>query len=225
MILNIETSTTNCSVSISNGTELMSFISVDSGYTHSENLANFSLQVINDADIKPSDLNAIAISSGPGSYTGLRIGAGFAKGLCSALRIPLISINTLKILCQSALEEINEDGLLCPALDARRNEVFLGMLDQDLNWKIEPKALILDEDEISMGGDQQLFVFGSGAPKIKEFYPGDRFSMVEGIIPNAKVMPILSNHYFEKKAFQNIHQFKPDYLKPFFLQKKKKKSA
>ena len=124
LILNIETSTTVCSVSISNKGELVSFKEINNGYTHAENLHVFIEEVLKEASLTPSQLNAIAISKGPGSYTGLRIGVSAAKGLAFSLNIPLIAIDTLEIMTNAALFAEHGQAFYCPLIDARRMEVF-----------------------------------------------------------------------------------------------------
>ena len=178
LILNIETSTTVCSVALSKDGNLIAFQEVNDGYTHAENITVFIEKAIAEAKIKYEELDAIAVSIGPGSYTGLRIGLSTAKGLCYALNKPLIAISTLKSLAAQlhySLFNI-QYSLLCPMLDARRMEVFTGLYDNQLAEVVAPHALILNANSFSDYLENQTICFlGNGSIKSKTFIFGSKF--------------------------------------------------
>jgi tRNA threonylcarbamoyladenosine biosynthesis protein TsaB len=221
-ILNIETATTVCSVSISENDTLLAVNEIDNGFTHTENLHVFIKELLTQINLKPTDLNAIAVSKGPGSYTGLRIGVSAAKGLCYALNIPLISINTLQVMA-NCIEDGNENSFYCPMLDARRMEVYTTLLDSSLNEVLPTEALIVDEQSIEKFKNySSIYFFGDGMPKCKEVLnhlPNTLF--IENIKPSAKNMINLSYKKFKEKHFEDVAYFEPFYLKDFMINTKK----
>ena len=146
LILNLETATTVCSVSLGKDGKLLALKEQNGDYSHAENLTLFIEDVLKQANVKFSELDAIAVSKGPGSYTGLRIGVSTAKGLCYSLNIPLIAIDTLKSLAvgiKNSDLKIRNSDLLCPMLDARRMEVYCALFDNSLNYVRETSAEII----------------------------------------------------------------------------------
>lgn len=216
-ILNIETSTKNCSVSLSqNGKTFFLKEIAEQNFTHSEKLHLFIDELIQKSGISYKDLSAVALSKGPGSYTGLRIGTSTAKGLCFALDIPLIAINSLEVLAK----QVNlGNGLIIPMIDARRMEVYTATFDQNHNKISETEALIIDENSFSDISEKAYFV-GDGAEKCMAVLQKDNFIFLSEIIyPSANEMAELSFEKFQQEAFEDIAYFEPFYLKDFFTGK------
>jgi tRNA threonylcarbamoyladenosine biosynthesis protein TsaB len=221
LILNIETATTMCSVSIGKDGKLVALKELNGDYTHAENLTLFIEAVVKQAGIKLSDLDAIAISKGPGSYTGLRIGVSTAKGLCYSLDKPLIAINTLEHL-SLALSE-GEGILLCPMIDARRMEVYCAVYDSNGNEIIPTAAEIIDENSFAdLLKKGKMVFFGDGAAKCKETFSSNSNAIFrDDIYPSAKNMIPLSEKAFNAKQLEDVAYFEPFYLKDFVAGKKK----
>ena len=170
-----------------------------------------------------ADLEAIAVSKGPGSYTGLRIGVSAAKGLCYALGVPLISISTLKSMA-SQLKGINKDDVIIPVLDARRMEVYSAVFDNHLNQVRETRAEIIDEQSFEAYiGSTSVHFLGSGAEKIKGIFNSENLTFHLDVVPSAKEMALISFDKFKNKDFEDVAYFEPYYLKDFVLQTKKGK--
>lgn len=215
-ILHIETSTTVCSVGLSKGNELIGYKETDDGYTHAENLHIFIQDVLKETDTDIHTLQAIAVSKGPGSYTGLRIGVSAAKGLAYALNIPLISIDTLKAMAALASQQL-PDYYYVPMIDARRMEVYCEIFDSHLNSKSPVQALILNEDNLTTFHLQHpICFFGNGMPKAKDLlsHVPDSF-FIEDIKPSVTGMTTIANQKYLNKEFENVAYFEPFYLKDF----------
>jgi len=192
-------------------------------YSHAEKLHIFMEEVLLQASLKMQDLDAIAVSKGPGSYTGLRIGVSAAKGLCYALDIPLISISTLKSMASQV--KINLHDVVIPVLDARRMEVYSAVFDAQLNEIRETKAEIVDENSFQdYTNSGTVHFLGSGAEKIQEVIKNDTVTYHCSIVPSAKEMALISWDKYQKKDFEDVAYFEPYYLKDFVLQTKKIKS-
>jgi len=219
-ILNIETSTKNCSVSLSENGKIIALKEINDGnYSHAEKLHVFIDSVLNEAGIKLQQLDAVAISKGPGSFTGLRIGVSAAKGLCFALDIPLISINTLQSL---ALQVDTEKGAIIPMLDARRMEVYSAVFDMDYNQIKETEAQILDETSFqNYLEDDNVYFIGDGVPKTKEIISHPNAFFIDDKLPSANEMAMLAFQKFNQNDFENSAYFEPFYLKDFVANKKK----
>jgi len=196
LILHIETSTQVCSVALSNGTEcIFSKFTNEEGMNHAKLLNGFIAEAMNVLNNDFHSLNAVAVSSGPGSYTGLRIGVSTAKGLCYGLNIPLISVGTLDIMAVAALNSINEkDALLCPMLDARRMEVYAAIYNTDLEVVRPVAADIVDNSTYKEILDQNsVYFFGNGMNKCKPllqqhahaYFIDDVFPLAENMVPLA----------------------------------------
>ena len=219
-ILNIETSTTMCSVSLAaDGVALVSR-SINEGYSHAEKLAPFVDEVLKESGLKPNQVDAIAVSQGPGSYTGLRIGVSLAKGLTYSLDKPLISVPTLQIMClhPEVKKQVNhhKDFVLCPMLDARRMEVYTGVYDIGLKTIQEVQPMILDEHSFSdLLSKEGVLFFGNGSPKFKEILSKDSAYFLDDVWPCASDMVMLSQMKFDSNAFENVAYFEPFYLKEF----------
>jgi tRNA threonylcarbamoyladenosine biosynthesis protein TsaB len=212
-ILNIETSTTNCSVSLFNDLELIDCIEENTqDYSHSKSLHVFIDSVLKNSELKPKDLSAISVSKGPGSYTGLRIGVASAKGLCFALDIPLISIETLKILS----ENISNKGIVIPCLDARRMEVYSAVFNNKNERIRNTRAEILNEDSFNkyLSIDEVYFI-GNANKKIKEIIAHKNAKFIDDVLPSSRQMGILSFNKFKNNQFEDLNNFEPLYLKDF----------
>ena len=221
-ILNIETSTKNCSVSVSKSGQLVAIKELNNGnYSHAEVLHPFINDVIEHANIKFEDLNAIAVSKGPGSYTGLRIGVSAAKGLCFALGIPLISINTLQSLASSI--SIKE-GVVIPMLDARRMEVYASVFDSENDQIRQIKAEIVTEASFLNYLDRfKVYFLGDGSEKSKTHITHPNAIFVDYKFPSAKEMSILSYDKYKKNDIEDVAYFEPFYLKDFIAVPQKKR--
>ncbi|OGS70066.1 MAG: tRNA (adenosine(37)-N6)-threonylcarbamoyltransferase complex dimerization subunit type 1 TsaB [Flavobacteria bacterium RIFCSPLOWO2_12_FULL_35_11] len=213
-ILNIETATKNCSVSISKEGKTLALKELNDGnYSHAEKLHEFIGQVVLEAKIALSDLKAIAVSKGPGSYTGLRIGVSAAKGLSFALDIPLISANTLQSL---ALSVSIEKGYKIPLLDARRMEVYSQVFNEKTEKIREVYAEIITPESFSEYlNDQKVYFFGDGAQKCKGIITHENAVFIDGKFPSAKEMSVISYEKYLKNDFEDVAYFEPFYLKEF----------
>ena len=224
IILNLETSSTNCSVCLAKDGVILATKELNSeNYSHAEKLHVFIEEVMHEANLKMQHLKAIAVSKGPGSYTGLRIGVSAAKGLCYALDVPLISVSTLKSMA-SQLKGVNDNAAIIPVLDARRMEVYSAVFDYHLNQVRETKAEIIDEQSFQAYiGSTSVHFLGSGAEKIKGFFNSNNLIFHLDIVPSAKEMATISFDKFKKKDFEDVAYFEPYYLKDFVLQTKRDK--
>ena len=220
IVLNIETATTNCSVSLSKDGETLVLKEDNSaGYSHAETLHVFIDDVFKKAHIKPSEIDAVAVSKGPGSYTGLRIGVSSAKGLCFALNKPLIAINTLKSLARQLKIE---NGYIVSMLDARRMEVYAAIYNSNLELHREIKAEILTEESYSsILKTNKVYFIGSGVEKTKDLIQHPNAVFIEGKLPSANEMAFLSELKYKKSDMENVAYFEPYYLKDFIALKKK----
>lgn len=216
-ILNIETSTKNCSVALSkNGTTVLCKEIADQGYSHAEKLHVFIEEVLEDSGITFKELNAIAVSKGPGSYTGLRIGVSAAKGLCYALHIPLISIDTLTVLARQISVE---NGWIIPMIDARRMEVYSAVFDSNHKKVREVEAEVLTTESFS-NFEGTIHFIGDSAEKAKTVLTDSRFVFNEStVFPSANEMSQLSFEKYQNNDFEDVAYFEPYYLKDFMLTK------
>ena len=224
-ILCVDTSSFICSISIFENLSLISSNSSEVEKSHSKLIIQLIDQSLKDAKIKINEVDAFAVSMGPGSYTGLRIGVSTIKGLCYSLEKPLISINTLEILSKSALNHINNynDFFICPMIDARRMEVFTKMLDNDFNEVEKDKALILDDKSFNdIGGGKSIYFFGDGSNKFQKITNKKNFHFIDNIISSSKHMGELANIKYENNQFENLTTFEPFYIKDFFIVNKNK---
>jgi tRNA threonylcarbamoyladenosine biosynthesis protein TsaB len=224
-ILCVDTSSFICSVSVFENLSLISSNSTEVEKSHSKLIIQLIDQSLKDAKIKINEVDAFAVSMGPGSYTGLRIGVSTIKGLCYSLEKPLISINTLEILSKSALNHINNynDFFICPMIDARRMEVFTKMLDNDFNEVEKDKALILDDKSFNdIDGGKLIYFFGDGSNKFQKITNKKNFHFIDNIISSSKHMGELANIKYENNQFENLTTFEPFYIKDFFIVNKNK---
>ena len=217
-ILHIETSTDVCSVALSEDGAVLFSKEDFEGPQHAVTLGVFIDEVLSMADSHAKPIDAVALSCGPGSYTGLRIGASMAKGICYGRDLPLIALPTLKVMSVPVLlmDELPEDALLCPMIDARRMEVYAAIYDRALNPVKEVSADIVTADSYAEYLEQHpVYFFGNGAAKCKEVitHPNARF--VDGIQPLARWMFPLADRQFLDGTFQDVAYFEPFYLKEF----------
>jgi tRNA threonylcarbamoyladenosine biosynthesis protein TsaB len=189
-------------------------------YSHAEQLHLFVLECMEEANVSLSELIAVAVSKGPGSYTGLRIGVSAAKGLCFSLDVPLISVATLTSLASQVKGAYD---YIIPVLDARRMEVYSAVFDGDLTQIRNTEAEIIDLHSFdSFTKNKTVHILGSGAQKIKETLYGGPISYDTTCVPSSKEMALLSHQKYLKKDFEDVAYFEPYYLKDFMLQTKKK---
>jgi tRNA threonylcarbamoyladenosine biosynthesis protein TsaB len=220
-ILNIETATKNCSVSIAkNGETILCREIAEEGYSHAEKLHVFIEEVIAASGISVQDLKAVAVSQGPGSYTGLRIGVSAAKGLCFALNIPLIAVDTLQTLASQANVS---DGIIIPMLDARRMEVYSEVFTANLEIKRGIEAEVITEESFSNYTETIYFV-GDCAEKCKSVLTKSNFVFLEEIkYPSASAMSKISYDKYQKSDTVDVAYFEPYYLKDFMIAPPSKK--
>lgn len=223
LILNIETSTEVCSVAISQNGETLCLKEKSEGLSHAESLTVFIENLMGENNIRLTDLDAVAVSKGPGSYTGLRIGASAAKGICYALDIPLISACSLDILglySVSRMDEFSiqpgEDSFFCPMIDARRMEVYTALYDALGKQVLPVSAKIIDGDSFSVFLHRgKVYFFGNGSQKCRE-----KITSVNAVFEgpsktSARFMEKITFEKFTAKQFENVAYFEPFYLKDF----------
>jgi len=184
--------------------------------SHSSLLPAIIEELLINCHVEKTQLQAVALSDGPGSYTGLRIGSSVAKGLCFALDIPLIAVNTLKAIAFSVISKPMAEYIFCPMLDARRMEVYTNFYDFNLNEIMPVSAIPLERDSFESFSDKKLLLFGNGAAKTKELFQGlDYVHYLDDVQVNASAIGLLANERFEKKAFENLAYYEPNYFKEF----------
>ncbi len=221
-ILCIETATTVCSVALFENERLLALREINEGFSHAENLHVFVQEVLLAANCMPNQLSAIAVSVGPGSYTGLRIGVSTAKGLAYALSIPVIAIDTLQIIAAGTKAEQSADFYV-PMIDARRMEVYTAVYDAQLKEVEKVKALIVDEQSLQKYTTYaSIRVSGDGMPKCKALLTALATTVTfSDVLPNAKYMGALATDCYDKQQFEDVAYFEPRYLKEFQAGKKK----
>lgn len=225
VILNIETSTSVCSTALTaEGMVLTHYENFD-GMNHATMLSGFIKKCLDFAEERELKLDAVAVSIGPGSYTGLRIGLSEAKGLCYALNIPLIGVSTLELMAVSVMFnfDTDPDSLLVPMIDARRMEVYTAVYDFALTPLLKPSPLILDNESYSdFLADNKVAFFGDGSDKAKEVIKSNNATFIPDIFPLAAYMTALSERAWHRKEFLNLAYSVPEYLKEFQTTKSKK---
>ena len=217
-ILHIETSTTVCSVAVSEDGQNI-FVKEDfQGPSHATLLGGFVDEALSLIDSHAIPLDAVAVSRGPGSYTGLRIGVSMAKGICYGRDVPLIGIPTLEVLAVPVLlyHELPEDALICPMIDARRMEVYAAIYNRGLNVVRETSADIIDEHSYLEFLDKHpVYFFGNGAAKCREKITHPNAHFIDDIHPSAKMMFPLADKAMANGTFEDVAYFEPFYLKEF----------
>lgn len=230
LILCIETGTDICSVGIARDGELVSLRESAEGRDHAKYVGVFVDELLRETDIAPDELDAVAVGMGPGSYTGLRIGVSFAKGLCYGQQIPLIAVGSLEALAEVAIEDNEagildvenwDDAVLCPMVDARRMEVYTQLFDAAGNPLSEVSAEVVDENTFAdIRRDKQLVIFGNGASKCCEVMSDATFIEVA---PSARGLARKAEQKLSAGQVEDIAYFEPFYLKDFVVTASKKK--
>jgi tRNA threonylcarbamoyladenosine biosynthesis protein TsaB len=217
-LLCIETSTTVCSVCITSNDVVIAHKEINDGFRHIENLHVFIKDILKEANLSVKQLSAVAVSKGPGSYTGLRIGVSAAKGLCYALQIPLISTDTLQSMAWAVAHNKQEAILYCPMLDARRMEVYCAVYTIHAEIILPVNALVLDEQSIEVFNLGKIICFfGDGMPKAKNLLEKNTKALfIDDIYPAAESMAFIAYNKFNRKQFEDVAYFEPFYLKEFF---------
>lgn len=222
LILNIETATKNCSVSLAKDGKIVAIKELNDGnYSHAEKLHPFIQEILTKAKISATNINAIAVSKGPGSYTGLRIGVSAAKGLCFAIGKPLISVETLHSLATSLTIK---KGFIVPMLDARRMEVYASVYNKQHTQVRAIKAEVINESSFAEYlTTNTVYFLGDGAEKCKNIINHKNAVFVDDKFPSAKKMAILSYEKYLKNDIEDTAYFEPFYLKEFLVTPEKKK--
>lgn len=218
-ILSLDATTTVCSVAIHQAGKLIASEFIAEPRAASSRLLVAAQELLQQANLQPKELAAIAVSAGPGSYTGLRIGTSAAKGICMALNIPLIAVNSLRVMAESVMPERIAD-FYCPMIDARRMEVYSCLFDQngaEIN-AVEAKILTSEsfQNELKQG---KIAFFGDGSDKFKTLTNHPNTIFVEGVQPDAKNLGVLAFQKFKAGQFEDIAEFEPFYLKDFLIKK------
>ena len=225
-ILHIETSTDACSVAVSHdGTNIFQTEILD-GPSHAQKLGTFVDEALSFTDNHAIPFDAVAVSCGPGSYTGLRIGVSMAKGVCYGRDLRLIALPTLEIMCVPVLlryDDLPEDALLCPMIDARRMEVYTAVYTRGLRPVVETNAMVVDDKSMSeLLEKHPIYFFGNGAEKCKDVISHPNAHFIDGIKPLAKNMCPLAEKAIATEQYADVAYFEPMYLKDFVATKAKK---
>jgi tRNA threonylcarbamoyladenosine biosynthesis protein TsaB len=223
LILNLETSTDICSVALHDDERLIVTSEVHLGQSHASKLAILIDHVLNVSNHKVNELQAVAVSSGPGSYTGLRIGASLAKGLCFTLDVPLISVDTLTVMT-TQVKNVHDfkDHLLCPMIDARRMDVYCFLMNLSGNVVLPVEARTIDEESfLHFLGESKIIFFGNGASKCRKVIKDENAVFFEGIYPKASAMGPLAYELYKNSRFEDVSNYEPFYLKQFVAKKPK----
>lgn len=221
LILNIDTATPVCSVALARDGKLIALREKNEKNIHAEILTQFIMEVIAEAGLKLADLEAVAVSKGPGSYTGLRIGVSTAKGLCYSLDKPLIGIGTIDSMAHFAAQELkgkfDEKDFFLPMIDARRMEIYGAFYNHQLESQTEVKPHILDENSfLEEGKKNKIILTGDGAAKCQEiFKERDEIKIYPDIHCSSRGMLVLAEEAFNTQAFEDVAYFEPFYLKEF----------
>ncbi len=218
-ILSIETATTVCSVAIHEDGKCVAIKEINEPNVHSEKLTVLIETLLQERNLQIADFNAIAISKGPGSYTGLRIGTSVAKGLCYACSLPLITVDTLQALalsCKNAVNNDNSDNIYMPMIDARRMEVYTSLWDSKLTNLQQTNALVVTyEAKASFEPTKNYFLCGDGSSKCRETLESGNIHFVDNINATAKTIGDIACEMYDKKEFADVAYFEPFYLKEF----------
>ncbi len=227
LLLHIETTTRACSAGLSKDGQMLALReSVDQDYAHSNLLTVFIEELFSTAELEPNQLDAVAVSSGPGSYTGLRIGVSAAKGFCYALDIPLIAINTMKALavvaknhvktCKDFVSPDSPEVFYCPMIDARRMEVYFALFDSKHKQINETEAAIIDGNSFRKELEsKKIIFFGDGADKCRKVIQSHNALFLNDVWPSAKGMVPEAEKKWKQKDFVDLAYFEPFYLKDF----------
>jgi tRNA threonylcarbamoyladenosine biosynthesis protein TsaB len=215
VILSIETSTKACSVALHDNGQLVGLQYYFIQKSHSGLLPAVIKELLLNSNVEMKDLVAIAVSAGPGSYTGLRIGSSVAKGLAFTLDVPLISVSSLDTMISQVQPYLKEDYYLCPMIDARRMEVYCKLVSGvgEILWDTSP--LIVDEITFTDFSEKELYLFGDGSVKFKDLLAKQGVKFLDDITPSSKYMGQIAFEKFTTNSFENLAYYEPDYLKEF----------
>lgn len=220
LILSLETSTTVCSVAIHRAQDILAVAEVHIEQSHASKLAVLIDEVKKLAGIELNELRGIAISSGPGSYTGLRIGTSTAKGLCYALGIPLISLNSLEVLAYQMSEVNTSKAFLCPMIDARRMEVYCLLMDDKMNVIQPTEAKVIDDSSFSdQLENQPILFFGNGSAKCEKVITHRNALFIKDVYPSARQVGMMAYQKLLNKEVEDVSNAEPFYLKEFLIKK------
>ena len=230
LILCIETGTDICSVGLARDGEIISLRESDEGREHAKNVAMFVDELLHETGVSPDELDAVAVGKGPGSYTGLRIGVSFAKGLCYGLNIPLVAVGSLEALAEVAREDFEagilpldslEGAVLCPMIDARRMEVYTQCFGPAGEVWSEVTAEIVTEHSFAEWNEHcRVVIFGNGAAKCREVLSD---AVYVNVVPSARGLARLAEERMQRGEVEDIAYFEPFYLKDFVVIPSKKK--
>lgn len=227
LILNIDMATPSGSVCLSSDGIPLAERTHQEQKDHAAVIIPFVKELLQECQLDQKQIRAVAISGGPGSYTGLRVAASTAKGLCYALDIPLIAINTLEMMAGGMKTLLDDepaggdrppvtDYYFCPMIDARRMEVFTALFDKDLRPVVQPEAVVLDEDFLTDYRHQPLVVFGTGSTKAEKLLSGRISWLFRDFTCKASDLALPAEKAYRQQQFQNLAYFEPVYLKPFY---------
>ncbi len=220
LILSLETSAKVCSVAVHDQGKLIATKEIHIEQSHASKLAVLMDEVINESAIQVNQLKAMAVSSGPGSYTGLRIGTSTAKGLCFALDIPLISIGSLELLAFQMSKQNPSNAYLCPMIDARRMEVYCEIFDSSLNIVRPVEAKVIESSSFEeLLNENEIVFFGDGSDKCKDQITHPNATFVSDIYAAASEMGLPIYQKFREQQFEDLANFEPHYLKEFMIKK------
>lgn len=231
LILCIETGTDVCSVGLARDGELLSLRESDEGRDHARKVGVFVDELLREMELAPDELDAVAVGKGPGSYTGLRIGVSFAKGLCYGLQKPLVAVGSLDALVEVAREDYEagilqvddwDRAVLCPMVDARRMEVYAQLFDAEGRPLSEVSAEVVDADSFAAcrSGERPFVIFGNGARKCADVLPD---ATLVSVTPSARGLARLAHQALDEGRTEDIAYFEPFYLKDFVVTTSKKK--
>lgn len=224
LILNIDTSTSVCSVALAKNGQVVAQKENNEGLNHSVLLGTYISDILKETGTDPHQLDAVAISVGPGSYTGLRIGVSMVKGLCFGTGKPIIAVPTLQALALSVSSRLQEDALYCPMIDARRMEVYTAFFDKHNKTVFDTKAEVIDENSFAdLLAAHKIYFFGNGSGKIKSILTSPNACFIENVETSASHMAGISEQKFKDGIFEDVAYFEPFYLKEFIATIPKKK--
>lgn len=221
MILCLETATSTCSVALNEEGKTLALRECKGQNAHSEKITIFIKEILEEIGIKYDQLDAVAVSKGPGSYTGLRIGVSTAKGVCYASDRPLLAIDTLHAMAYGMRERLGEEtqptDLFIPMIDARRMEVYCSVVDAAMNIVSGTEALVVDENSFAdLQANHRLWLFGDGASKLAPLFKDKpQIHIVDDLLPSAAYMAILADKALKARDFVDVAYFEPFYLKDF----------
>lgn len=224
LILNIDTATSVCSVALAQDGNIICVKENNEGLNHSTLLGTYIDEALRECKIEAKDLDAVAVSMGPGSYTGLRIGVSMAKGLCFGAGKPLIAVPTLQALAKAAAELMKEEALYCPMIDARRMEVYTAFFDRNNHTVADTKAEIITPDSFSeLLQKNTVYFFGNGSNKVKDILRSPHARFIDNMETSARHLISLSEQLYKTSSFVDTAYFEPFYLKDFIATTPRKK--